>query len=286
MSIRAKRAKKIFRKLMIGALVAITIPLTLAGCRSDEMTAEEATEIATDRLDLTEAQSTQFRSVADNLFAEKDNFKALHKAVDDEILAQMKSDQADAAKLEQVASNSLSKLREKMPLLATSFVELHATFTSEQRSEIIEKMEKRKKRGKKWGWGRKSRREMTVEKATEIAADKLDLDDNQTVQLQAVVEPLFAEKSLATEHRKALSEEFLTQMKSDQADAAKLLAVANKALDQFSAKLPLLTSSFAQFHGILNAEQRAEIVEEMEERRERMENGRWGHWHGRWGHWH
>ena len=67
----------------------------------------------------------------------------------------MKSETADAEKLEAVLTGSFEQLRAKLPKFAYgSFAKFHATLTPEQRAEIVEKMEKRRKRSEKGGWGR------------------------------------------------------------------------------------------------------------------------------------
>ena len=66
----------------------------------------------------------------------------------------MKSETADAEKLEKVLTVSFEQLRTKLPKFANSFTKFHATLTPEQRTEVVEKMEKCRKRTEKGGWGR------------------------------------------------------------------------------------------------------------------------------------
>ncbi len=154
---RKCKTKYCLRKLMLGALVAVLLPLSFAGCRNREMTAERATEYISDRLELSEQQSKQISPIAADLFVEKEFLLETHKAVNDEFLAQMKSETVDAAKLEAVLSSSLEQLRAKLPKLATNFAKFHAVLTPEQRAEIVEKMEERRKHDEKGRWGRHRR---------------------------------------------------------------------------------------------------------------------------------
>ncbi len=142
------------RKLIFGLLVAVLLPLTLSGCRNKEMTAERAMELTTDRLGLSDEQSRMISPIAEDLFAEKESLQEIRKTINDEILSQMKSETADAEKLEAVLTGSFEQLRAKLPKFANSFAKFHATLTPEQRAEIVEKMEKRRKRSEKGGWGR------------------------------------------------------------------------------------------------------------------------------------
>ena len=78
--------------------------------------------------------------------------KEIQEAVNDEILAQMKNKNADADKLEAVLKECLDQLRAKLPKFAGSFEKFHAALTPEQRAEVVEKMERRRKRTEKSGW--------------------------------------------------------------------------------------------------------------------------------------
>ena len=141
------------RKFLIVVLIAVTSSVVLAGCRNKKMTPKRATEFATDRLNLSEEQSQKIAPIAENLFAERESLQEIQKAVNDEILAQMKNKTADADKLKAVLIESLDQLRAKLPKFVGSFEKFHAALTPEQREEIVEKMERRRKRTEKGGWG-------------------------------------------------------------------------------------------------------------------------------------
>ena len=140
------------RKYRIAVLIAVTISVTHAGCRNKKMTPKRATEFATDRLNLSEEQSQKIAPIAEDLFLERESLQEIQKAVNDEILAQMKNKTADADKLEAVLIESLDQLRTKLPKFAGSFEKFHAALTQEQRAEVVEKMERRRKRTEKGGW--------------------------------------------------------------------------------------------------------------------------------------
>ena len=116
------------------------------------MIPKRATEFATDRLNLSEEQSQKIAPIAEDLFEERESLQEIQKAVNDEILAQMKNKAADADKLESVLIESLDQLRTRLPKFAGSFEKLHAALTPEQRVEIVAKMERRRKRTEKGGW--------------------------------------------------------------------------------------------------------------------------------------
>ena len=92
--------------------------------------------------------------IAKDLFAEKESLQEIRQTINDDKLSQMKSETADAEKLEALLTGSFEQLKAKLPKFSNSFVKFHATLTPEQRAEIVEKMEKRRKRSEKGGWGR------------------------------------------------------------------------------------------------------------------------------------
>ena len=141
------------RKYLIALLIAVTISVALAGCRNKKMTPKRATEFATDRLNLSEEQSQKIVPIAQDLFVERESLQEIQKAVNDEILAQMKNKTADADKLEAVLIESLDQLLAKIPIFVGSFEKFHAALTPEQLAGIVEKMERRRKRTEKGGWG-------------------------------------------------------------------------------------------------------------------------------------
>ena len=153
MNNRKYRSRYCFRGIILGLLVVVTIPLTTAGCRNQEMSSIRATEIATDRLGLSYEQSQKIEPIVEDLFSEKESLQEIRQTINDEILSQMKSETADAEKLEAVLTVKFEQLRAKFPKFANSFAKFHATLTLEQRAEIVEKMEKRRKRSEKGGWG-------------------------------------------------------------------------------------------------------------------------------------
>ena len=154
MNNRKYRSRYCLKKIILGLLIVVTIPLTIAGCRNKEMSPRRATELATDRLGLSDEQSQKIAPIVEDLFAEKESLQEIRQTINDEILSQMKSETADVEKLEAVLTGSFEQLRAKLPKFANSFAKFHATLTPEQRAEIVEIMEKRPKRAEKGGWGR------------------------------------------------------------------------------------------------------------------------------------
>ena len=130
MNNRKYRSRYCLRKIILGLLFVVTIPLTLAGCRNKETSPRRATELATDRLGLSDEQSQKIAPIAEDLFAEKESLQEIRQTINDEILSQMKSETADAEKLKAVLTGSFEQLRAKLPKFTNSFAKFHATLAS------------------------------------------------------------------------------------------------------------------------------------------------------------
>ena len=107
------------------------------------MNTEEANEIITNRLDLNQEQSIEIASITKDFFTEKEAIHEIQKAIREEILNQFKSVSVNTAELESTLTGSLDQIQAKISKFVKNFAEFHAVLTSEQRSEIVEKMEKR-----------------------------------------------------------------------------------------------------------------------------------------------
>ena len=145
---------------MIGAFVVFSVSLIIAVCRTKELNpSERAAEFMTAHLGLSDEQTRKFVPLAENLFAEKEELLDIRKTINNEIIAQMMSEKADAARLEALLNKNIEQLRLKLAKFSNSFTKFHALLTPEQRLELVEKMERRRehadKRDHRGHWGRR-----------------------------------------------------------------------------------------------------------------------------------
>ena len=152
-------SKSTFKNIMIGALVTISLPLIVSACRTQEVAPpERTTEFITGRLDLSDNQTRKFSPITEKMFAKKEELLEIRKNLSNKIIAQMKSDNADAVKLEAVLNKNIEQLRLKLAKFSTNFVEFHAILTPEQPTELAEKIESRledaSKRDRRGRWRR------------------------------------------------------------------------------------------------------------------------------------
>ena len=145
---------------MIGALVTVSVPLIISACRTQEMNPpERKTEFVKSHFYLSDNQTRKFSAIAEKMFAEKEQLLEMRKNLNIEIIAYMKSDNADAAKLEAVLNKNFEQLRMKLTRFSTNFTKFHAILTPEQRTEFVDKIENRLENddesGRRGHWGRR-----------------------------------------------------------------------------------------------------------------------------------
>ena len=79
MNNRKYRSRDCLRKIILGFLVVVTIPLILTGCINKKMSPRRSTELATDRLGLSDEQSQKIVPIAEDLFAEKESLQEIRQ---------------------------------------------------------------------------------------------------------------------------------------------------------------------------------------------------------------
>ena len=67
----------------------------------------------------------------------------------DEVIVQLKNESADTTLLESNLHSSWDAIHQRIPLTVETIASVHAILTEEQRTEIVQKMERRKDRREK-----------------------------------------------------------------------------------------------------------------------------------------
>ena len=67
----------------------------------------------------------------------------IRKTINNELIAQINSETGDAAKFEALLNKNIEQLHLKLAKFSNSFMEFHAILNLEQRSELVEQMERR-----------------------------------------------------------------------------------------------------------------------------------------------
>ena len=116
----------------------------ISGCgyRSPEHRAEQITKKIASKLELNDAQMEQLNRFKDELM---DNRRQLHISwltIEEELIAQLRSEKIDQKHLKEVITMEEAKLEEMVWSFATQLAEFHDSLTPEQRTQLIEMVDK------------------------------------------------------------------------------------------------------------------------------------------------
>ena len=120
----------------------------------EEPTAEEINGKIADRLDLTPEQETEMLPLTEKLLIEREEIQQLRLSIFDEVIVQLNNESADTTRLESKLRSGWDAIHQRIPLAVETIASVHAILTEEQRTEIVEKMERRKDRIEKRRQGR------------------------------------------------------------------------------------------------------------------------------------
>ena len=142
-----------FIKSSIIILLLLIGILIIAGCArhrfhkaSPEKKVEMIVKKITKELDLDEQQQTKLNQIKTELL---DKHKAFHETRSefvDEIRSQISSSQIDQDKLNAMFTEKEDQFKEMRTFAISKFAEFHAVLTPEQRSKLVEHMDKFKER--------------------------------------------------------------------------------------------------------------------------------------------
>jgi Spy/CpxP family protein refolding chaperone len=97
---------------------------------------------------------------------------------------------------------------------------------------------------------------------------------------------LYGERKALWKLRDDVQDEILALLKSDSVDKDSFELVLKQSWSEVEARIPKVAKAFAEYHAVLEPEQRAEFVEKIERRQERRKNRRKHRRKHRWYHWH
>ena len=115
----------------------------------EEPTAEEINGKIADRLDLTPEQETEMLPLTEKLLIEREEIQQVRLSIFDEVIVQLNNESADTTRLESNLRSGWDAIHQRIHLAAETIASVHAILTKEQRTAIVEKMERRKDRREK-----------------------------------------------------------------------------------------------------------------------------------------
>ena len=104
--------------------------------------AEWMTEKIASKLELDEAQKVQLNGFKDELMDKKRQLRISRLTIEGELIAQLRNEKIDQEHLKEVITKEKTKLDEMIPIFVTQLAEFHDALTPEQRTKLIEMVER------------------------------------------------------------------------------------------------------------------------------------------------
>jgi len=87
--------------------------------------------------------------LTEKLLIEREEIQQVRLSIFDEVIVQLNNESADTTRLESNLRSGWHAIHQRIPLATESIASVHAILTEEQRTAIVEKMERRKDRREK-----------------------------------------------------------------------------------------------------------------------------------------
>lgn len=180
----------------------------------------------------------------------------------DAFLTQANRTTVDQNQLNEILHRRATQIQENVTPFVENFAQLHASMTIEQRSLLIGKLEKSRKKLEK-----RNKRFHTKE---HIAAHLEDLTDDlelnpEQVQLLQAYQTDWQQKHQETKGvMQTTLDVLISQANRDTIDQNQLNEVLNTQATQIQENLSLFVENFAELHTSLSAEQRILLIEKLE----------------------
>jgi Spy/CpxP family protein refolding chaperone len=139
--------------LIIAAVILLLVAIFIAGCakhRFHSATPEEKAEWVVKKisseLDLEDAQKAKLETIKTDILARHREFGSAKSDIWNEVSSQIQSESVDQQKLNTLFSEKENQFKEMRVFMVAKFAEFHEILTQEQRTQLLEKMSKLKKR--------------------------------------------------------------------------------------------------------------------------------------------
>ena len=114
-----------------------------SGCRSQghDRGAEFVVDYVSEVLDLTETQKQQLNQIKEELKEKGAQMRASKAKYHDEIVAQLRSEEIDQARVKAMITEHRAQMDELIDLMVVRISEFHRTLTPEQKEKLVSKLE-------------------------------------------------------------------------------------------------------------------------------------------------
>ena len=137
--------KKGLTAFLVGAL--ITSLGLFSGCRRSSGAHKAAfiVDYISETLDLDDSQQALLNQIKDELMAKADQMRADRASMHAELIAQLRSEEIDQARVKAMIAGHRAKMDEVIDLIVFRLAEFHKTLSPEQKEKLIAKIEAFKK---------------------------------------------------------------------------------------------------------------------------------------------
>ncbi len=139
--------------ILIVALLATLLALIVPGCwyhRTPEQRAEHVVQHLVSTLKLDTAQTAKLETMKEEFLARRPDREKMREESFKDIEEMMLSPQLDQARLKARTEKIQARADDMIRFVSAKFTELHDMLTPEQRSKLVEEMEKHAQRAHHW----------------------------------------------------------------------------------------------------------------------------------------
>jgi Spy/CpxP family protein refolding chaperone len=138
--------------ILIVALLTALLALAVTGCyhKTPEQRAERVVQRLATTLELDAAQREKLEKMKENFLAKRSDMMKMRQETMDDLNEIMLSSQLDQARLNARTEKIQAQTSDLIRFISTEFAELHDMLTPEQRSKLVEEMEKHEQRADRW----------------------------------------------------------------------------------------------------------------------------------------
>jgi len=221
-------------------------------------------------LDLSPEQSAQFQALQQEAQNQMQHKKPAHKALRAKIKTAFLAESFDAAALKAEIKAQSGAAMPQAETMASHLLKAWQILTPAQREKLEARLQGLEQRFEKHQGQAAERRTPKAGKSSRLEklAAKLNLSETQQAELQALWQAGQPLRQTHLTEMKTHKAQLFAALKSGQTDPAALAALLPG--DKLSGNLDTHIDQLAQLHGILNPEQRQQMLELMQHKKERM----------------
>jgi Spy/CpxP family protein refolding chaperone len=137
------------RNIIIIVLISLFVVAGLGACKRgrhfrgfDKFDQEAAVNRIASHLDLTESQKTDLNAIAGDVLAKAKEMHADHEAHRQEFAEMVLQESISRETVDRLMNEKFDRMKALTGMVADRLIEFHATLTPEQRTKIVELMEK------------------------------------------------------------------------------------------------------------------------------------------------